>query len=136
MTRTSAIPAIFLLIFCSCRQSSSIKKDYTGWRSYAGSKDGIRYSSNEQINTANVNRLQVAWRFSSHDKDTGNRSQNQCNPIVIDGVLYGTSPKLKLLALDAATGAPKWIFDPADDDSILKKDPFVFFKVSSFVVYW
>ena len=136
MTRTSAIPAIFLLIFCSCRQSSSIKKDYTGWRSYAGSKDGIRYSSNEQINTSNVNRLQVAWRFSSHDKDSGNRSQNQCNPIVIDGVLYGTSPKLKLLALDAATGDPKWIFDPANDDSILKKDPFAFFKVSRGVVYW
>jgi quinoprotein glucose dehydrogenase len=41
-----------------------------------------------------------------------------------------------LLALDAATGEPKWIFDPANDDSILKKDPFAFFKVSRGVVYW
>ena len=134
--RTSATIAILFVVFSSCRQSSSINIDYTGWRTYAGSKDGIRYSSNKQINTSNVNRLQVAWRFSSHDKDTGNRSQNQCNPIVVDGILYGTSPRLKLLALNAATGDPKWIFDPANDDSILSKDPFAFFKVSRGVVYW
>ena len=48
--------------------------------------------------------------------DAEDRSQIQCNPIIIDGVLYGTSPKMKLFALDAATGGELWRFDPFDDD--------------------
>jgi quinoprotein glucose dehydrogenase len=125
-----------IVILYSCRQSPSSSKDYSGWRTYAGSKDGIRYSSNDQINKDNVPQLAVAWTFNSNDKDTGNRSQNQCNPIVVNGVLYGTTPRLKLFALDAATGRPKWIFDPVEDDTAAQKDPFAFFKVCRGVVYW
>jgi len=33
-------------------------------------------------------------------------------PLVVDGILYGTSPRLKLLALEAATGRELWRFDP------------------------
>lgn len=125
-----------LLCMASCRDHSN-EPNYSGWQTYAGSKDGNRYSSNEQLNTGNVGSLQVAWTYSSHDKDTGNHSQNQCNPIMVDGVLYGTTPRLKLFALDAATGAVKWLFDPAtlEPDSI-QKDPFAFFKVSRGVIYW
>ncbi len=36
----------------------------------------------------------------------------QANPIVVDGVLYATSPKLRVFALDAATGRELWSFDP------------------------
>jgi quinoprotein glucose dehydrogenase len=125
-----------IVVLYSCQQSPSSSKDYSGWRTYAGSKDGIRYSSNDQINPHNVSQLGVAWTFNSNDKDTGNRSQNQCNPIVVDGILYGTTPRLKLFALDAATGRQQWIFDPAADDSAAGKDPFAFFKVSRGVVYW
>ncbi|MEM9259376.1 MAG: PQQ-binding-like beta-propeller repeat protein, partial [Bacteroidota bacterium] len=44
-----------------------------------------------------------------------NHSQIQFNPIVIDGILYGASPQMKLFAVDAATGAEKWVFDPNDE---------------------
>lgn len=43
----------------------------------------------------------------------------QCNPIVRNGVLYGTSPGLKLFALDAATGEELWMFDPATGDTAI-----------------
>ncbi len=33
-------------------------------------------------------------------------------PIVVDGVLYATTPKLRVIALDAATGEELWTFDP------------------------
>ncbi len=122
--------------FISCKNTPEITKDYSGWKTYAGSKDGIRYSSNEQINADNVSQLQVAWTYSSGDMDTGNHSQNQCNPIMIDGILYGTTPKLKLFALNAATGAQKWLFDPAMEDTSAKNDPYAFFKVTRGVVYW
>ena len=119
----------------SCKESP-VKNDYTGWSAYAGSKDGIRYSSNEQITAENVSELQVAWTYSSNDRDTGNRSQNQCNPIMVDGILYATSPKLKLFALNAATGEQKWSFDPANEDTAAKSDPYAFFKVTRGVMYW
>ncbi|SEN73448.1 quinoprotein glucose dehydrogenase [Chitinophaga rupis] len=133
--RTFTQAALLALMLAACRQPST-HRDYSGWRTYAGSKDGIRYSSNDQINTGNANRLQVAWTYSSHDKDPDNHSQNQCNPIIIDGVLYGTSPRLKLLALDAATGTPKWVFDPASLEDTTNADPMAFFKVSRGVMYW
>ena len=129
-----ALLAIIGCCFFSCKESA-VNKDYSGWPAYAGSKDGIRYSSNEQITPENISQLKVAWTFSSNDKDTGNRSQNQCNPIMVDGVLYGISPRLKLFALNAATGEQKWLFDPADEDSTAKKDPFAYFKVSRGMMY-
>jgi quinoprotein glucose dehydrogenase len=121
-------------IAISCKRHSAI--DHSGWGTYAGSKDGNRYSSNEQITTRNVSTLKVAWIYSSHDKDTGNRSQNQCNPIMVDNILYATSPKLKLFALDAATGVQKWIFDPASRIGAKKDDPLAYYKVCRGVVYW
>ncbi|MDB5122074.1 MAG: pyrrolo-quinoline quinone [Mucilaginibacter sp.] len=118
----------------SCKRNSS--SDHSGWGTYAGSKDGNRYSSNNQITLKNVNQLKVAWIYSSHDRDTGNRSQNQCNPIMVGGVLYATSPKLKLFALDAATGTQKWLFDPALQEGSKKDDPLAYYKVCRGVVYW
>src|SRR5471030_1117824 len=122
-------------LFGSCKKRLS-SNDHSGWRTYSGSKDGDRYSSNDQVTVQNVKQLKVAWIFSSHDRDTGNRSQNQCNPVMVDGVLYATSPKLKLFALDATTGEQKWTFDPASQNGAKKDDPLAYYKVCRGVVYW
>jgi len=122
-------------VLVSCKKHSSAP-DYNEWRTYAGSKEGNRYSSNEQITLANVNQLKVAWTYSSSDKDSANRSQNQCNPVMVNGILYATSPRLKLFALNAATGVQKWLFDPAMQDTSKKNDPMAYYKVCRGVVYW
>ena len=121
--------SVFTICITACTNDNNTP-DRSGWSAYASNKDGNRYSSNEQINSENVSALTVAWTFSSGDKDTGNHSQNQCNPIIIDGVLYGTSPKLTLFALDAATGQHKWNFYPSSVDTSANNDPFAFFKVN------
>jgi quinoprotein glucose dehydrogenase len=128
--------ASLIICFSLAHCKRHAETSYDGWNTYAGSKDGIRYSSNDQVNTGNVSQLEVAWTYSSNDKDTGNRSQNQCNPIMVNGILYGTTPGLKLFALNAATGKQYWLFDPATEDTASNKDPFAFFKVSRGVVYW
>lgn len=121
-----------LILSCQDRE----KTDFSGWPTYAGSKEGNRYSSNTHITPENVSQLEVAWTYTSGDKDPDNRSQNQCNPIMVDGILYGTTPRLKLFALNAATGETKWIFDPAEVDSTAKNDKYAFYKVNRGVVYW
>ncbi len=42
-------------------------------------------------------------------------------PIVVDGVLFATTPKLRVIALDAATGKLKWSFDPNQGHRVLSK---------------
>ena len=86
------------------------------WPAYLGDSGSSQYSSLEQITVDNVGELELAWVYRSGDADSEDRTQIQCNPIIVDGVLYGTSPTLKLFALDAATGKELWRFDPFDDD--------------------
>ena len=115
MKRLSFIPAVLMwVVLLACHTDS---KRYTGWEVTGGSKENIRYSTLTQIDSANVSQLKVAWTYRSGDADTINNSQIQCNPIVVDGIMYGTSPQLKLLAIDAITGKEKWTFDPRADTS-------------------
>src|SRR5690348_6632546 len=81
------------------------------WPVYGGNSDHTHYSTIDQISPKNVSKLQVAWTYETHDEFKG--SEMQANPIVIDGVLYATTPKLRVFALDAATGREFWSFDPS-----------------------
>jgi len=76
-----------------------------------GGTGNIRYSPLAQINRDNVSSLKVAWTYDSHDAFTG--SEMQSNPIVVDGLLYVTTPTLKVVALDASSGREIWKFDPS-----------------------
>ena len=76
-----------------------------------GGVDNIRYSPLAQITRDNVSTLRVAWTYDSHDAFKG--SEMQSNPIVVDGVLYATTPTLKVIAVDAADGHQIWKFDPS-----------------------
>lgn len=99
---------IFLGLIACNKQNEKI--DYTDWSHYGGPEDGSRYSSLQQINKQNVSQLEVAWTY--HTKDATERSQIQCQPIVVNGLLYGSTPKLNVFAVDAATGEEVWRFDP------------------------
>jgi quinoprotein glucose dehydrogenase len=80
------------------------------WSVYSGGPDSIRYSTLTQVNRDNVQRLQVAWTFDSGDSFPA--SENECNPIVVNGLLYATTPTINVVALDAGTGKLLWRFDP------------------------
>src|SRR5438034_7358339 len=84
--------------------------DDTGWP-VNGGLDNIRHSSLAQITRDNVPRLTAAWTYDSHDAFKG--SEMQSNPVVADGVLYVTTPTLKVAAVDARTGREIWTFDPS-----------------------
>jgi len=77
---------------------------------YGGNTEHTHFTTLAHITPANVSKLKVAWTYQTHDEFPG--SEMQANPIVLDGVLYATTPKLHVFALDAATGRELWRFDP------------------------
>jgi quinoprotein glucose dehydrogenase len=76
------------------------------WRVYGGNPEGTRYSALDQVKRTNVRQLEIAWSY-----DSGEEGGLQTNPIVVDGVVYATTPKHRVVALDGATGALLWKFD-------------------------
>jgi quinoprotein glucose dehydrogenase len=101
-----------LIALCGC----SHKQNEDRWRVYSGGPDSIHYSSLTQINRSNVKQLQVAWTFDAADASPG--SEMECNPIVVNGVLYATTARANVIALDAASGSLRWRFDPADFEHV------------------
>jgi quinoprotein glucose dehydrogenase len=110
---------VFLLLSAACDSKVTEPKTsaLTTWRVKGGNAEGTQYSSLAQITKENVNTLTLAWTYRAGEADTAqNRSQIQCNPIIINDTLYGTSPSLKAFALDAATGKEIWKFESAQAD--------------------
>jgi quinoprotein glucose dehydrogenase len=82
------------------------------WPGHGGDAGHTQYSRLRQIDAGNVHRLRVAWVYRSGDARADDRSQVQCNPVIVDGVLYASTAGLAVVALDAATGRELWRFDP------------------------
>ena len=81
------------------------------WPVYRGDPKGNQYVAMAQIHAANVQKLRPAWEY--HTGDANQRSTMHANPIVVNGIMYITTPALKAVALNAATGREVWVFDPA-----------------------
>ncbi len=96
------------LIFACGTRPESTPND---WPVYRGDDHASGFSTLAQIDTTNVARLALAWTFEPPGEE---RLTIECNPIVIDGILYALSPGLRAFALDAATGDLRWFFDPDD----------------------
>lgn len=73
------------------------------WPEYLGGPDRNHYSTLTQINASNVSKLSKVWEY--HTQDSG---QIQCNPIIVNGVLYGMTAKTQPFAIHAATGQEIW----------------------------
>lgn len=108
------IPILLLALIFSCKQKDDTVQN-ADWRVYGGNAAGNRYSTLAQINTENVKDLQPAWIYDTgENNDPGEvGSDIQCQPIVVNGIMYGTTPKMKLFAIHAATGKEIWKFDPS-----------------------
>lgn len=113
---------LLIAVITSCKESTPTTGISSGWENYGGSKEGIRYSALTLVDTNNVKNLDVAWTFHCGDADPDHFSQIQCNPLIINGVLYGTTPRQKLFALDAVKGTQIWTFDPFKPTDIISEN--------------
>ncbi|MEW6322629.1 MAG: pyrroloquinoline quinone-dependent dehydrogenase [Acidobacteriota bacterium] len=86
------------------------------WPYYAADQAATHYSTLDQITRDNVGQLEVAWEWRPGEKalaEFGTRpGAFQNTPLMIDGVLYVTTPYNQVAALDAASGREMWRFDP------------------------
>lgn len=91
--------------------------DYTGpvddWPSVGGALGGTRYSENDQIDRANVVRLEEAWRFESGDVTQA--TSLQVTPILVEDALVFCTPRSQVVSVDAETGEERWRFDAQPD---------------------
>lgn len=115
VTPTSAILASAMAVITG----SAFAAD---WPSYGGDNGSRKYSELDQINASNVAELTTAWIWESPDNATvaeniANENYRavpagfKATPIVIDGMMYVPSSFGRVVAIDAATGMEKWVFD-------------------------
>jgi quinoprotein glucose dehydrogenase len=101
----------FLIFFVSNCNSNESRT----WSVYRADAKSSSYSPLKYIDLENVGLLERAWTFNPNDARTGSRFGNaECNPIVVDGVMYATSARHRLYAVDASSGNLIWSFDPFD----------------------
>src|ERR1700689_3525229 len=75
------------------------------WPTYGGDLGNTRYSALDQINAANFDKLEVAWRFKTDNLGPRPETNLEGTPLMANGVIYATGgTRRDVVALDAATG--------------------------------
>jgi quinoprotein glucose dehydrogenase len=102
------------------------------WRNYGGDPGGTKYAPLAQITRDNFADLEIAWSWDSgalawrgewlaslgfkpaaaKASPRPNVVEFQSTPLMVDGVLYGTTPVGVAFALEAHSGTPQWTYDP------------------------
>src|SRR5690348_5840049 len=105
------LAAMFLLLLLPCVGSAQDLR-------LEGNVNGARFSSLQQINRHNVGTLKRAWTYHTGEVVRGQGTDRhqaapfETTPVVVDGMLYLTTPSNRVIALDSETGREIWQFDP------------------------
>jgi quinohemoprotein ethanol dehydrogenase len=96
-----------ILVLCTGASVSLAAGTNVDWPTHGGTSLEQRFSPLDQINDVSVKRLGLAW-FADLDTNRGQES----TPLVVDGKMFVTTAWSKVWALDAASGAVLWTYDP------------------------
>jgi quinoprotein glucose dehydrogenase len=87
------------------------------WRSYGHDYGQTRHSPLAQITPANVGSLEQVWTFHMRPPDAARRyAPSENTPIVVDGIMYVSTPYGRVVALDARTGRERWAYAVPGND--------------------
>jgi quinoprotein glucose dehydrogenase len=118
-----------LLLACSCQAPRSAKETTdlrteegaVEWAAHGRDAGGQRYAPLDQITPENVAQLEVAWTFNTGEDLTSDRGRDpmlETTPLMVDGTLFISTPRGRVIALDPETGTERWRFDPRVDPSL------------------
>jgi len=121
--RLAVTMASILAIHCSVPTLSEPEHPAvasTEWVAYGGDAGGQRHASVGLVTPENVGSLGHAWTYRHGDVSDGahgipSTTAFQNTPILVDGTLYFCTPFNRVIALEPATGAERWAFDPEID---------------------
>lgn len=128
------VVALLLVMGCETESTETEIKwtdrldNYEDWGIYRGDKKANQYSTFDQININNVHQLEPAWEYHHGDPEGPGIYSN---PIIIDGLLYFTTPRVHAVALNAETGEEVWRFKPSEYN-----DGEIFRGRNRGLVYW
>ena len=118
--------SIIIIVICSTMIILSTKAQTptpapgvnSEWPAYGGDASGKRYSNLQQVNDKNVKKLAVAWTFRTGELETyggtiaTEKAAFETTPVMVNGVLYFTTPSCRVFAVDAASAKQLWLDDP------------------------
>ena len=114
--RSWVIPILLALLGVGC--AAALRGDAPRpdeWPTYGNDPGGTRYSPLMQIDRANVTQLRVAWTYRTGEEGGApayGHTAFEATPLMLEGTLYLSTPYNRVIALDAETGAERWVYDP------------------------
>ena len=108
--------SLFLIsmIIVSCNNDDK----FVLWNTYSGDPSGSKYSSLNEINSQNVEKLKLLWTYELFDKNEEHRNGIQSNPIIIDGRIYLIGPDFNVHSINSENGALIWKYNPFPENRI------------------
>ncbi|HSY80598.1 MAG TPA: PQQ-binding-like beta-propeller repeat protein, partial [Gemmatimonadaceae bacterium] len=85
------------------------RTDGKNWLMVGRDYTNQRWSPLTQITTENVHNLRVSWMYQT---GIGRLGSFETSPVVVDGVMYVTTPYSTAMAVDARTGKEIWRYEP------------------------
>jgi glucose dehydrogenase len=94
------------------------------WRTYGHDPGGMRFSGATQVTPQNASELEIAWVYHMRPATSapataapgGGRggasgfAGSETTPVVVNGVMYVSTPYARVVALDPTTGKELWVF--------------------------
>ncbi len=113
MSKPSNLLALAALAFLLCTSADRAPVDWAFW---GGDSGGAHYSALADINASNVSGLRQAWLWKTGETPLSQYGTRpgifENTPLMIDNVLYVSTPYNRVVALDPETGAELWSYDP------------------------
>ena len=107
--------ATLAIIVCALPIASHAADTDTQWPTYGNDPGGSRYAALTQIDRTNVTHLAQVWSYRTGDLGegfpSGKRIAYEATPILVDGMLYLSTPYGHVHAIDATTGSGVWHYD-------------------------
>ena len=132
MSKLKLVATVFLLQSTVVNIQAQTGERSGEWHFFGGDSGSTKYSSLDLIDKENVANLEIAWRWESVDgrfnidqlmaeypnlqvaNDVSSVSIDSLKaaPLMVDGVIYISTPFYQAAAIDAASGETLWVHDP------------------------
>jgi quinoprotein glucose dehydrogenase len=116
LTRVRAARFLGILLWAiACTAFAAATQDQ-GWAYNGGDPGGMKYSPLDSVNTHSVSGLKLAWRWATNEQPLEQYGTTpgvfEATPLVVDGVMYLSTPYNRVVALDPTSGRQLWAYDP------------------------